>query len=510
MTAADCRAGVGVPRYVSFARQWEGELAVTLDDGDPLWEQHDGGSGHRDFPEWSAGDARRAATFYAAVTGRARVILDLLIDHPGEQLGAGWLASQILGEAPSGHALPQLVARAFRDMQAARAASERRYPFYWWRGNGAGASYGMKPAVAQLFRLARGAASPAGVARGFWWDGDPGENLYMEITRRDDIGADLKAPSAARGGGVTPGYALVAVVRPGDVIVHYDSREEEITGVSVVTGDAEPAPIYWVARGTYARKAGAQARWLPGIRVPLGHYQELAAPVTLTEIKARKDALLDLRRQLQERALGQPLFFPWNPYQDTLRTYQSYLAKVPQAAISLFPRLRAAVGQAEARSARIAGFSPVEQAEDAVAAAAGKTARRGRGQGFQVDQAAKAAVEAHAMNAATEFYSQAWTVEDVHGRESYDLRCRRGGQELRVEVKGTTTDGTEVILTPNEVGHARSYPHTALFILSNISLEKAHDGTVQATGGNRHVFDPWHIDDGTLTPIGAFHTTAAW
>ena len=111
---------------------------MTLDDDDPLWRHHDGGSGHRDFPEWSATDARRAAAFYAAVTGRARVILDLLIDHPGEQLGAVWLASQILDETSSGRALPQLVARAFRDMQAAQAASGRRYPFYWWRGNGTG------------------------------------------------------------------------------------------------------------------------------------------------------------------------------------------------------------------------------------------------------------------------------------------------------------------------------------------------------------------------------------
>jgi hypothetical protein len=40
-------------------------------------------------------------------------------------------------------------------------------------------------------------------------------------------------------------------------------------------------------------------------------------------------------------------------------------------------------------------------------------------------------------------------------------------------VKGTTTDGVEVILTPNEVEHAREYPHTALFILSNIGIERA-------------------------------------
>jgi hypothetical protein len=37
-------------------------------------------------------------------------------------------------------------------------------------------------------------------------------------------------------------------------------------------------------------------------------------------------------------------------------------------------------------------------------------------------------VEALAMNLATEFYSQSWDVEDVHGKESYDLVCRRGDE----------------------------------------------------------------------------------
>jgi hypothetical protein len=472
---------------------------VALDDADPVWDQHDGGSGHRDQPEWSQADGQRAVAFYAATTGRARTLLDLLIDHPGDQLGADWLASQIAGDNAKGVAKPQSVARAFGDMRTAQTASGRRYPFYWWRENGSPAKYAMKHAVAALFRQARRQA--AGGARGYWWDGDPCENLYMEITRRDDMGADLKAPSAARGGAVTPGYALVAAVHPGDVIIHYDSREEQIAGVSVVTGTAEPAPIHWVARGSYARRAGERARWLPGIRVPLGRYARLDAPVMLADIRARRGELLQLREQLQERAPGQPLYFPWIPYQDTLRTFQSYLVKMPRAAIGMFPQLRAAAEQAGAASSA-AGFSPVEQAQDAVDQAAGRSARRGRGQGFQLDQAAKVAVEAHAMNVATDFYAASWSVEDVHGRESYDLVCRQGDNETRVEVKGTTTDGTEVILTPNEVEHARSYPHTALFILSNIALELAEDGAVIATGGIRHVFDPWIIDNGTLTPVG--------
>lgn len=106
------------------------------------------------------------------------------------------------------------------------------------------------------------------------------------------------------------------------------------------------------------------------------------------------------------------------------------------------------------------------------------------------------------MNAAAEYYRGEWDVEDVHGTESYDLVCRRGGVVKHVEVKGTTTDATEVILTPNEVRHARECPATALFILSNITIERADDGTVTATGGDRNLYDPWPIDDGTLVPVG--------
>src|SRR5216683_1320762 len=43
---------------------------------------------------------------------------------------------------------------------------------------------------------------------------------------------------------------------PGDLVIHYDSRSEALVGVSVATGPAEPSPIFWVARGSYARRAG--------------------------------------------------------------------------------------------------------------------------------------------------------------------------------------------------------------------------------------------------------------
>jgi hypothetical protein len=37
----------------------------------------------------------------------------------------------------------------------------------------------------------------------YWWEREPRENAFMEITHREDIGADLKAPATARGGAGT-------------------------------------------------------------------------------------------------------------------------------------------------------------------------------------------------------------------------------------------------------------------------------------------------------------------
>jgi hypothetical protein len=178
--------------------------------------------------------------------------------------------------------------------------------------------------------LAAPIAPASGEEPAYWWERDAGENVFMEITRREDIGADLQAPVTARGGVTTASYSLVPLVRPGDVVVHYDSRKEAIVGVSVAAGPAEPSPVYWVSRGGYARRAGVRPEWLPGIRVPLGQYGELDTPVPLADIRAQRDALIALRGRIQARAGGLPVYFPWIPYRDTLRTFQSYLVKMPR------------------------------------------------------------------------------------------------------------------------------------------------------------------------------------
>jgi hypothetical protein len=61
------------------------------------------------------------------------------------------------------------------------------------------------------------------------------------------------------------------------------------------------------------------------------------------------------------------------------------------------------------------------------------------GQGFASDAAVRKAIERRAMELAKEHYGSLFdTVDDTSATESYDLRCRRPGLELHVEVKGST------------------------------------------------------------------------
>ncbi len=90
---------------------------------------------------------------------------------------------------------------------------------------------------------------------------------------------------------------------------------------------------------------------------------------------------------------------------------------MPRAIVDLFPQLKTVV---EALSLVEVGkqLTTADLLDDEVAAAAGRTARRPRGQGYLADQALRVAVEVAAMKAATDHYSRNWTVDDVHATES--------------------------------------------------------------------------------------------
>ena len=98
------------------------------------------------------------------------------------------------------------------------------------------------------------------------------------------------------------------------------------------------------------------------------------------------------------------------------------------------------------------------------------------------------------------------SIKDVGATESYDLDAHRSGERLYVEVKGTTSDGSEVVLTKNEVElHVAQYPATMLIVVTGIELRRDAD-PVEASNGTPHVFHPWKIGAEDLTPIAFRYT----
>jgi len=129
-------------------------------------------------------------------------------------------------------------------------------------------------------------------------------------------------------------------------------------------------------------------------------------------------------------------------------------------------------------------------------------ARRGGGQGRGLDAVQRRAVEDHATRVVTlRLEREGWGVSDVSREHiGYDLLATRGEEQMHVEVKGTTGEGSSVLLTKNEVSHARRDGRATLAVVSGIRLVSAGVGW-EGEHGTETVFRPWRPDDGTLTPL---------
>jgi hypothetical protein len=100
-----------------------------------------------------------------------------------------------------------------------------------------------------------------------------------------------------------------------------------------------------------------------------------------------------------------------------------------------------------------------------------------------------------------------YKTEDVGAYESYDVRASKGQEVIKVEVKGTTTAGAQVVLTRNEVSlHRAQHPHNALAVVRNITLDRGGDRPV-ASGGELVLMMPWSINEGELVPIAYDYRT---
>ncbi|OBK95767.1 hypothetical protein A5645_11070 [Mycobacterium asiaticum] len=64
-----------------------------------------------------------------------------------------------------------------------------------------------------------------------------------------------------------------------------------------------------------------------------------------------------------------------------------------------------------------------------------------------------------------------YVVKDVGKSQLYDIHATKADAVVRIEVKGATSNGSEIILTRNEAElHIKDHPTNALAIVRNINL----------------------------------------
>ncbi|MBB5908134.1 MrcB family domain-containing protein [Actinoalloteichus hymeniacidonis] len=145
---------------------------------------------------------------------------------------------------------------------------------------------------------------------------------------------------------------------------------------------------------------------------------------------------------------------------------------------------------------------PAPEVSDATIASRNIARARVDGPRFRLSAAERIAIERRAVQlASAHLISQGFAVRDVGATHSYDLDVTRSDSRLFVEVKGTTTDGAEIVLTAAEVElHKKEYPHNALIVVTNIALDSTSVPPV-AIGGTLYMIRPWEVSEAALRPI---------
>ncbi len=150
-------------------------------------------------------------------------------------------------------------------------------------------------------------------------------------------------------------------------------------------------------------------------------------------------------------------------------------------------------------------FDAVTSAERAAGVPGGKA--RG-GQGFGLTKEQQGAVESYAVHSARKhLQDDGWTISYVGDKKTWDIEAKKDGRRLYVEVKGTTSPGTQVILTGAQVReYGKRYPDTMLIVVHSIDLDRSASPPT-AAGGQVECWHPWGIDQGDLEAISWKYNT---
>ena len=158
----------------------------------------------------------------------------------------------------------------------------------------------------------------------YWWDGDPEERYWVEIRRVPGIGTSLECPdhqiNADGSHGPNAWYELVHSVRKGDVVYHYNEREQRFVGRSRAASDAQ------------------HDTWDDIYTVELEDFTPIAASIDLAYMRGRSATLYRLREELQALHPGATLYTPFQFRGSELYGMMSnYFVKLPRdVALELF------------------------------------------------------------------------------------------------------------------------------------------------------------------------------
>lgn len=148
-------------------------------------------------------------------------------------------------------------------------------------------------------------------------------------------------------------------------------------------------------------------------------------------------------------------------------------------------------------------LSPGDQSADEISVIAKPLRNRAGKQGRGLTAKERQVIERHAMALAMQhLLINGYESQDTSATKSFDILAKRAGEELLVEVKGTTSDFCDsVLMTKNEVNLHRTHKgSTGLIIVSKIRLSR-DNGETTATGGEIEALLCWDIDEWTSDPI---------
>ena len=319
--------------------------------------------------------------------------------------------------------------------------------------------------------------------KNLWWESDPRQCFWVEITSRENLGADLLSPKVGRGGKATPGYESMVHVNPGDVIFHYwqqPGQEPALVSYSIAVGQAETSVITWRPHGKNSTnmKPERSAAW----RVPLGGMTDLAEPVNLSTFRDTSKKLHAISEQLK-KTHGKSIYFPFAWYDGELRANQVYLTKFPAEIVDLFPELQI-LGDVPATTKK-----PRPKDREP----------RPRTSGYMADPILRKAIELQAMAQAAELlHDLGYETTDVSANNPYDLHAVGPDDELAVEVKGSSGTATTVELTIGEVNKAREKSTGAmLIVVDQIPFKREGNDVITELGRVRF----WPGWDDELTDV---------